>query len=127
MIEKIAYKELEDKVKTSFNKILDMIYEMYALTDTFGIKYNHLQHEVEDLQALFTTGKVHVSHYVKELDLEELLKYSTSQAMENISEQAMKSCTNEVIPNGLAETISETDKKRKTPNKKNKSVRKSNN
>jgi uncharacterized protein YlxW (UPF0749 family) len=125
--EKIAYKELEEKVKTRFNTMLDMIYELYSITDTFGIKYNQLQHEVEDLQALFTTGKVHISHYVKELDLEELLKYSTSQYMENISEQAMKACTNEVTPNGLAETVSDTDKKRKAPAKKTKSVRKSNN
>jgi hypothetical protein len=120
----LNYGEISDAIIDKVKTMQNHVYEIYNYIDDLGLKFNRLQNELEDLVALHLTGKPHISQYVRELDLEELLKYSTNKAMENISEQAMKACTNEVIPNGLAKTVSNTVKKRKTATKKTNSVRK---
>ncbi len=123
----LNYSEIGQKIQDCLSTLQDYVSEIYGLIDDLGLKFNKLQCELEDLEALHKTGKPHISQYVRELDLEELLKYSTNQAMGDISAQAMKACTTEVTPNGLAETVSNTVKKRKTPTKKTKLVRKPNN
>lgn len=122
----LNYQEISDTIIDKIIAMQNHVYEIYNYIDDLGLKFNRLQNELEDLVALHHTGKPHISQYVRELDLEELLKYSTNKAMDNISEQAMKACTNEVIPDGLAKTVPNTVKKRKTPTKKTNSVRKPN-
>lgn len=123
----LNYAEIEANIQHRLSSLQDFVTKIYELLDDLSLKFNKMQNDLEDLEALHKTGKPHISKYVRELDLEELLKYSTNKAMDNISEQAMKACSNEVIADGLAETISNTVEKRKTPTKKTNSVRKPNN
>jgi len=125
--EKLNYSEIGEKIQGCLSTLQDYVSEIYGLIDDLGLKFNKIQCELEDLEALHKTGKPHISEYVRELDLEELLKYSANQAMGDISEHAMKACATGVTEDGLAKTVPNTVKKRKAPTKKTKSIRKPNN
>lgn len=123
----LNYSEISRKIQKCISKLQDTVCEIYGLIDDFGTKFSILQSELEDLSALHKTGKPHISQYVRELDMEELLKFSLANTMKEFTGKAMTAVSNGETLDGMAETVPNTVEKRKAPTKKTKSVRKPNN